>query len=89
MPVAAGSVALVHRLTRLTPPFDLTGPTMGPMAEEKYDKNRPLPEPWEDDAEFPMDNWREVIANGDELRGYRSWVAHMRGIEKTPYWQTG
>ena len=54
-----------------------------------FDKNRPLPEPWEDDAEFPMADWREAIANGDELRGYRSWVAHMRGIEKTPYWQTG
>jgi hypothetical protein len=58
---------------------------MGPM----FDTTRPLPEPWDDDAEFPMEDWREAIANGAELRGYRSWVAHMRGIEKTPYWQTG
>ena len=87
--MASGSVALVHRLTRLTPPSVAAGRTMGPMAEEKYDKNRPLPEPWEDDPEFPMAHWREEIANGDDLRGYRSWVAHMRGIEKPPYWQTG
>lgn len=87
--MAAGSVALVYRLTRPTPAFDVAGTSMGPMAEEKYDSTRPLPEPWEDDPEFPMAIWREEIANGDELRGYRSWVAHMRGIEKTPYWQTG
>ena len=83
--MASGSVALVHRLTRLAPSLGPAGPIMGPM----FDTTRPLPEPWEDDAEFPMEDWREAIANGDELRGYRSWVAHMRGIEKTPYWQTG
>jgi len=87
--VASGSVALVDRLTRPAPSLGPVGRTMDLMAKEKYDKKRPLPEPWEDDPEFPMAYWREEIANGDDLRGYRSWVAHMRGIEKTPYWQTG
>lgn len=32
----------------------------------------PLPEPWEDDPEFPMEGWRY------ELCGYRDWVAKMR-----------
>lgn len=54
-----------------------------------HDTNRPLPEPWEDDPEFSMEEWRAEVASGDELRGYRSWVAMRRGIEKTPYWQTG
>jgi len=40
-----------------------------------FDKNRPLPEPWEDDLEFPMADWRCAVANGDELRGYAEWVA--------------
>jgi hypothetical protein len=38
----------------------------------------PLPEPWEDDPEFPMEGWRYEVYNGDELCGYRDWVAKMR-----------
>ena len=34
-----------------------------------------LPAPWEDDADYPMADWRYEVANGDELRGYRAWVA--------------
>lgn len=37
-----------------------------------------------------MADWRHAVARGDEMRGYRDWVAHMRGIEKTPYgWDRG
>lgn len=37
-----------------------------------------LPAPWEDDPEYPMEIWRYEVHNGDELRGYRDWVAMRR-----------
>jgi hypothetical protein len=39
-----------------------------------------LPEPWEDDPLYPMADWRYDVANGDELRGYRDWVAAQREL---------
>ena len=41
----------------------------------------PLPEPWEDDPKYPMEDWRYEVANGDELCGYRDWVAKQRELE--------
>lgn len=40
-----------------------------------------LPEPWEDDPVYPMEVWRYEVANGDELRGYRDWVAVQRELD--------
>ena len=37
-----------------------------------------LPAPWEDDPDYPMVDWRYEVANSDELRGYRDWVAAKR-----------
>jgi hypothetical protein len=39
-----------------------------------------LPAPWEDDPIYPMADWRYDVANGDELRGYRDWVAAQREL---------
>lgn len=40
-----------------------------------------LPAPWEDDPDYPMADWRYEVRNGDELRGYREWVAHRRELD--------
>lgn len=50
-----------------------------------HDKRRPMPLDGEDDPEFPMSDWRSEVADSNELRGYRDWVAKKRGISKTPY----
>jgi len=39
-----------------------------------------LPAPWQDDPEYPMGDWRYAVSGGDELRGYRDWVAHQREL---------
>lgn len=39
-----------------------------------------LPAPWDDDPDYPMEDWRYEVRNGDELRGYRDWVAHQREL---------
>ncbi|MDA0250725.1 MAG: hypothetical protein O3B27_03650 [Actinomycetota bacterium] len=39
-----------------------------------------LPAPWQDDPEYPMGDWRYEVSNGDELRGYRDWVAYQREL---------
>ena len=37
---------------------------------------------WEDDPEFPAEDWRYGVANGDTRLGYREWVEHQRDIKK-------
>lgn len=37
---------------------------------------------WEDDLEFPAEDWRYEVANGDTRLGYREWVQHQRDIKK-------
>lgn len=39
-----------------------------------------LPAPWDDDPDYPMEGWRYEVRNGDELRGYRDWVAYQREL---------
>lgn len=39
-----------------------------------------LPAPWDDDPNYPMEDWRYEVRNGDELRGYRDWVAYQREL---------
>lgn len=43
-----------------------------------------LPAPWEDDPDYPMEVWRYEVSNGDELRGYRDWVAWQRELDALP-----
>jgi hypothetical protein len=33
---------------------------------------------WEDDAEFPSEDWKSEVANGDTRLGYREWVERQR-----------
>ena len=33
---------------------------------------------WEDDAEFPSEDWRYEVANGDTRLGYREWIERQR-----------
>lgn len=39
-----------------------------------------LPAPWDDDPDYPMEDWRYEGPGDDELRGYRDWVAHQREL---------
>jgi hypothetical protein len=36
------------------------------------------PLPWQDDPDYPSDDWRVEVANNDTRRGYRDWVAARR-----------
>ena len=37
---------------------------------------------WEDDPEFPSDDWKFEVANGDTRLGYCEWVEHERNAKK-------
>ena len=37
---------------------------------------------WEDDPEFPSEDWKYEVANGDTRLGYREWVEHQRDAKK-------
>jgi|SRR5208337_635931 len=37
---------------------------------------------WEDDIEFPADDWKYEVANGDTRLGYGEWVGHQRNAKK-------
>jgi len=33
---------------------------------------------WDEDAEYPMKDWRYEVSNGDTVLGYQDWVKHQR-----------
>lgn len=37
---------------------------------------------WEDDPEFPVEDWKFEVANGDTRLGYYEWVGQKRDIQK-------
>jgi hypothetical protein len=37
---------------------------------------------WEDDPEFPAEDWKYEVANEDTRLGYREWVEHQRHIKQ-------
>jgi hypothetical protein len=37
---------------------------------------------WEDDPEFPVEDWKFEVANGDTRLGYCEWVGQKRDIQK-------
>jgi hypothetical protein len=37
---------------------------------------------WEDVSEFPSEDWKYEVANGDTRLGYREWVEHQRDAKK-------
>ena len=37
---------------------------------------------WEDDPDFPSEDWRYEVANGDTRLGYHQWVEHQREAKK-------
>ncbi len=37
---------------------------------------------WEDDREFPSEDWKCEVANGDTRLGYSEWVKHQRDAKK-------
>ena len=37
---------------------------------------------WEDDPEFPVEDWKYEVANGDTRLGYFEWVEHQRDAKK-------
>ena len=37
---------------------------------------------WEDDHEFPSEDWKYEVANGDTRLGYREWVEHQRDAKR-------
>ncbi|MGA3118397.1 MAG: hypothetical protein ABSF90_28720 [Syntrophobacteraceae bacterium] len=37
---------------------------------------------WEDDPEFPAEDWKYEVANGDTRLGYPEWVEHQRDAKK-------
>ena len=36
------------------------------------------PDIWDDDKEFPPEDWQSEVANGDTRGGYRDWVEGKR-----------
>ena len=40
---------------------------------------------WEDDPEFPAEDWKYEVANGDTRLGYREWVEHQRDAKKRSF----
>lgn len=37
---------------------------------------------WKDDPEFPSEDWKYEVANGDTRLGYREWVEYQRDAKK-------
>jgi hypothetical protein len=37
---------------------------------------------WEDDPDFPSEDWKYEVANGDTRLGYHQWVEHQREAKK-------
>jgi hypothetical protein len=37
---------------------------------------------WEDDPEFPAEDWKDEVANGDTRLGYHEWVQNQRDAKK-------
>lgn len=40
-------------------------------------------DPWGEDAEYPVDDWKYEVANDDTRRGYWDWVDSQREAETT------
>jgi hypothetical protein len=53
------------------------------MPETPLPRARPLSDPWGEDAEHPVADWRDEVANDDTRLGYREWVAQRREDEPT------
>ena len=37
---------------------------------------------WDDDPEFPSEDWKYEVANGDTRLGYGEWVEHQRDAKR-------
>jgi len=37
---------------------------------------------WEDDPDFPAEDWKYEVANGDTRLGYGEWVEHQRDAKR-------
>jgi len=46
---------------------------------------RPRPDPWSEDPDYPVSDWQFEVARNDTRLGYREWVSHQREAhDQTP-----
>jgi hypothetical protein len=46
---------------------------------------RPRPDPWSEDPDYPVSDWQFEVAMNDTRLGYREWVSHQREAhDQTP-----
>lgn len=36
---------------------------------------------WDEDPDWPVDDWKYEVANDDTRQGYHEWVAHNKEME--------
>jgi hypothetical protein len=65
-----------------------TGPCWYHRAEKLLNQGRTAhpPDPWEDNPEFPVEDWRYEVANDDTRLGYLEWIEHKRESDDNDEW---